>query len=185
MFLATFAEIVLWNGKGTRVCNRRGRMQGFTYSRVERNWWHYLDDEMYLTLSERKVAGDITTLVESRPCNILSAAGPRQFFVTEQKRVSEETLLVNLTGLANNSTQLAFWVIQRLLTNISRRFSTYFETAGHAQPRPKVIAWTILKLSEDLRYILGPCTCHPFSGSKYHQLSCRWKSISVLISHDS
>ena len=56
IFLKTFAEIVLWNGKVTRVCNRRGRMQGFTYSRVERNWWHYLDDEMYLTLSERKVA---------------------------------------------------------------------------------------------------------------------------------
>ena len=75
--LKTFAEIALWNGKGTRVCNRRGDACNVSLTGwVERNWWHYLDDEMYLTLSERKVARDITTQESRRPCNILSNAGP-------------------------------------------------------------------------------------------------------------
>ena len=192
IFLTTFAKIALWNGKGTLVCNRRGDACKVSLTGwVERNWWHYLDDEMYLTLSERKVAGDITTLVESRPCNIL-LLDQRQFFVTEEKR-----------GKVSNIWQVRQTTQLSLLPESSRDgdFRQIFQQDYPPILRPTVIAWShdnlimgnslttwmtqVIKRSQMNSWTMY----RPFSGSKYDQfvsakISCRSKSISVLISYD-
>ena len=92
----------------------------------------------------------------------------RQFFVAkEQKRVRVSgTLLVNLTGLANDSTQLASWATQRrrLGRNIWRRknrFSTYLEEKPNWGPEWShdnlILGFSLtdspewIKLSKDLK----------------------------------